>query len=141
MAITQNVQHRYAEKEEYTGTRPLIGQAVKAVANGGVSKVELCDDATADGPLFVGVVVGTSSDEIDSGFVDVAHSGSAQRRIRVKAGGAITLHANLTTDASGDFIVTTTSNDYILAIALEAGSDGDLVMAEVRPRGILGQVA
>lgn len=46
---------------------------------------------------------------------------------KVKAGGAITVGAALTTDGNGEAIVTTTDGDHIIGFAVTAGDDGDIV--------------
>lgn len=58
----------------------------------------------------------------DGERVDIIHGGSAQ----VIAGGTITAGAQLTSDASGHAIVTTTAGNRVIGVARQAASSGDV---------------
>ena len=45
---------------------------------------------------------------------------------KIKAGGAIAEGADISTDASGEAVTSTTSGHYIIGTALEAHADGDV---------------
>jgi hypothetical protein len=84
--------------------------------------------ATAVTDNVVGIVIRGNDGSTTADFASVAISGC----YKVKAGGAITAGALLTATTGGEAIATTTAEDNVFAIALDAADDGDLCPVALR---------
>lgn len=80
-------------------------------------KVTVCNNA-GDRPIGV---LGNRPKADDAALV---HCGGF---VKVRAGGTIALGGNISTDANGDAVTSTTSNHYIVGRAMEAGTDGQII--------------
>jgi hypothetical protein len=91
------------------------------VANGVAT---LADDADVPGENIMGAI--QNKPQAGTGqLVEVAmpHGGGTAK---VKSGGSISAGDHLTTDANGEAIATTTSDDYVFGVALNDADDGDI---------------
>jgi len=99
------------------GEALVQGQAVK-VSSG---EIVACDDgASSVGDRAIGIC---QDDTAVGQPVSIAIAGGGSPAI---AGGTITAGDSLKTDANGHFVVTTTADDIVTAIAHEDAVDGDV---------------
>lgn len=85
----------------------------------------LADDADVAGENIMGVIQNKPAPAVGASVeVQMPHGGGTGKVI---CGGSVSVGDALTTDGSGEAIATTTADDYVFGLALEAGDDGDVI--------------
>ena len=102
---------------------------IKAVtAEGAVGEYRICklgssDDQASEASAATDILLGVSTQSATTGQqFGLAMSGIAD----VEYGGTVTRGEYLTSDADGNAVGTTTGNNFVIGIAMVAGSDGDI---------------
>jgi hypothetical protein len=98
------------------------GQAVKA----GADREHVALAAAATDKL-VGLAQGDTAAAEE--FLEVALPGGGAKG---KLGGTVAFGDLLTSDGSGNLVATTTANDRVIGVAMEAGVSGDIIAVEAQ---------
>lgn len=103
---------------DYSGKQFFIVWLANGVAT-------LADDADQAGEGIMGVIQNKPQAGANQNLeVQMPHGGGTGKVI---CGGAVTAGYPLTTDGSGEAVVTTTEDDYVFGMALDTGDDGDVI--------------
>lgn len=101
----------------YIATAALSKGTIVKIASGEVVAAALATDKA----------IGVVQDDVDAGNTASVKLRNGSGTYKVIAGGTIAVGDYVASDASGHAVATTTANDEVVGLAVEAGVDNDLV--------------